>query len=259
MKTTKRSKMLLSSIAMLLVALVALGSATYAWYTINRTVTASDAQIKAAAPGGLEIKLASDTDWDDNHEVDLDALQDTFLPSSLTFGTTGVATAKAIDAASDSNYAGNTSAALLDVTGDSAYYATQEIVVGNTNSKDQTVTMEIAVSAANTTYSNLAVLKKYDTATDWTLIGTYKSAGTANGAITALSGGSFTTVNNNDNSLKLGAVDSSNPEDTQVYGAGKTCHYLLVAYVDGQNSNCATTTADSTNAADFDITFNTAD
>lgn len=53
MKTTKRSKMLLSSIAMLLVALVALGSATYAWYVVNKTVTASSLTVQAKTATGL--------------------------------------------------------------------------------------------------------------------------------------------------------------------------------------------------------------
>ena len=55
MKTTKRSKMLISSIAMLLVALVALGSATLAWYSIQRNVDADQITMTATTPGGLVI------------------------------------------------------------------------------------------------------------------------------------------------------------------------------------------------------------
>jgi hypothetical protein len=58
---TSRKKMLLSSIAMLLVALVALGSATYAWFSISKTVTANNMQIKAVATAGLEISKTSAT------------------------------------------------------------------------------------------------------------------------------------------------------------------------------------------------------
>jgi hypothetical protein len=54
MKTT-RKKMLLSSIAMLLVALVALGSATYAWFSLNTTVQATGMSVTASAPKGLQI------------------------------------------------------------------------------------------------------------------------------------------------------------------------------------------------------------
>ena len=53
--TTFRKKALLSSVAMLLVALVALGSATFAWFTQNPTVTANGLSLKATAAAGLQI------------------------------------------------------------------------------------------------------------------------------------------------------------------------------------------------------------
>ncbi|MCH5304230.1 MAG: hypothetical protein J1E41_05150, partial [Ruminococcus sp.] len=62
MKNT-RKKMLLSSIAMLLVALVALGSATYAWYITNATVTADETQFSAASADGLVIRHKTSDDW----------------------------------------------------------------------------------------------------------------------------------------------------------------------------------------------------
>jgi hypothetical protein len=55
--------MLLSSIAMLLVALVALGSATYAWFTINKVVTADRMKVKAAAADGLVINNKKTAEW----------------------------------------------------------------------------------------------------------------------------------------------------------------------------------------------------
>lgn len=62
MKNT-RKKMLLSSVAMLLVALVALGSATYAWFTINKVVTADSIKVQAAAADGLVINNKQTADW----------------------------------------------------------------------------------------------------------------------------------------------------------------------------------------------------
>lgn len=53
--TTFRKKALLSSVAMLLVALVALGSATFAWFTANDTVTATGLAVKSSAADGLKI------------------------------------------------------------------------------------------------------------------------------------------------------------------------------------------------------------
>ncbi len=53
--TTFRKKALLSSVAMLLVALVALGSATFAWFSSNKTVTASGMNVTSGAAQGLVI------------------------------------------------------------------------------------------------------------------------------------------------------------------------------------------------------------
>jgi hypothetical protein len=65
MKNT-RKKMLLSSVAMLLVALVALGSATYAWFSISKTVSANGIQVKAVTESGLAISIHKDSSkaWD---------------------------------------------------------------------------------------------------------------------------------------------------------------------------------------------------
>lgn len=52
-----RKRILLSSIAMLLVALVALGSATFAWFTLQKTVTANTMLVKATAKKGIEITI----------------------------------------------------------------------------------------------------------------------------------------------------------------------------------------------------------
>jgi predicted ribosomally synthesized peptide with SipW-like signal peptide len=60
--TTFRKKALLSSVAMLLVALVALGSATFAWFSSNKTVTADGMKVTSAAAQGLVIS-------DDNGKV----------------------------------------------------------------------------------------------------------------------------------------------------------------------------------------------
>lgn len=56
MKNTKfRKRALLSSVAMLLVALVALGSATFAWFVANPTVTASGLSLSTQAAAGLSV------------------------------------------------------------------------------------------------------------------------------------------------------------------------------------------------------------
>ena len=64
MTNTKfRKRALLSSVAMLLVALVALGSATFAWFTENPTVSASGIEAYGQTSSGLEISSTTNTAW----------------------------------------------------------------------------------------------------------------------------------------------------------------------------------------------------
>lgn len=55
MKAKSRKHLLISSIAMLLVATVALGAATYAWFTQSPNANAQGLQVKATASNGLKI------------------------------------------------------------------------------------------------------------------------------------------------------------------------------------------------------------
>lgn len=61
--TKSRKRMLLSSVAMLLVALVALGSATYAWFSVNKTVVADTMKVQAIAADGLVINNSQTASW----------------------------------------------------------------------------------------------------------------------------------------------------------------------------------------------------
>ena len=60
MKTkSTRKRLLVSSVAMLLVAMLALGTATYAWFTSNPLASASGLNMKATASKGLVIQTAT--------------------------------------------------------------------------------------------------------------------------------------------------------------------------------------------------------
>ena len=58
-KAIKRQ--LLAAIAMVLVAAIALGSSTYAWFVASGTVTAEGMKVQAKAEGGLAIRWAGET------------------------------------------------------------------------------------------------------------------------------------------------------------------------------------------------------
>lgn len=55
MKTTSRKKLLISSVAMLLVAMLALGTATFAWFTSSTSVQATGITVRTSKTSQLEI------------------------------------------------------------------------------------------------------------------------------------------------------------------------------------------------------------
>ena len=68
--TTFRKRALLSSVAMLLVALVALGSATFAWFTSNPVAAASGITAKGQTSTGLVLKTSTDRTPADSHNAE---------------------------------------------------------------------------------------------------------------------------------------------------------------------------------------------
>lgn len=88
--TTFRKKALLSSVAMLLVALVALGSATFAWFSSNKTVTADGMNVTSAAAQGLVISNDFGSSWHNSVKF-LQGGTET-APATLTLTPASVAT-----------------------------------------------------------------------------------------------------------------------------------------------------------------------
>jgi len=60
-KNTKKKKKLSSLIAVLVLAVIALGTTTYAWFTSNRTVTISTLDVHVEAQNGLQISTDAAT------------------------------------------------------------------------------------------------------------------------------------------------------------------------------------------------------
>ena len=67
MKKKKTNKKIASALAMLMLSAAMLGTSTYAWFTMNKTVTVNNMQVKAVAEDGLlinEVSTANDVNWD---------------------------------------------------------------------------------------------------------------------------------------------------------------------------------------------------
>jgi hypothetical protein len=95
MKALKRQ--LMAAIAMVLVATIALGSSTYAWFAANTTVTASTMKVQAVAENGIEIKehSAGEADYASSDAAKVETAMNLY-PTSTYDGSTWVhAVAKA--------------------------------------------------------------------------------------------------------------------------------------------------------------------
>lgn len=98
MKTNAKKRMLISSVAMLLVAMLALGTATFAWFTQNTSATTKNLGVYTSKSSSLQISK-SNAAW--GSEVDYDFANKKLLPASTTNGADWFAAV----AKSESSYA----------------------------------------------------------------------------------------------------------------------------------------------------------
>lgn len=137
MKNTKfRKRVLLSSVAMLIVAMLALGSATFAWFTTNPNSTASGITMKANSSVGLVVQSASEAAIDSNwwtHEAVFRAASKNAGGTAMVAATDVVPVNPAsmntsgnmftIQAAADNNYAAASATVAAAATLGTDYFA----------------------------------------------------------------------------------------------------------------------------------------
>lgn len=77
MKTTSRKRLLISSVAMLLVAMLALGTATFAWFSTSTTAKANNFKVKTIQASNLLIRKGADGNVDsDDWATQIDYLNE---------------------------------------------------------------------------------------------------------------------------------------------------------------------------------------
>ena len=82
----KTKAKLLPAIAMLLVAVLSLSSATYAWFSMNTKVTATGMQVKAVAEDGILISNSDKATWTNSATAKVTSAS--LVPTSTAGGTT---------------------------------------------------------------------------------------------------------------------------------------------------------------------------
>ena len=285
--------MLLSSIAMLLVALVALGSATYAWFTINKTVTADTINVKAVVTSGLQISNTKVDDWQRtvsfNGEYDLRpvsmpiataaAMPTGFYATDVTSGsstTKGGAWRNANDsikfAAAPALPAVNVSALASDTTDRQAksdYVAVYEVKIRSSGAAiDKPVVANLSCVAPTgaqvdgTTFAKAALVSTdgADAATNFSAItaGDVVAIWTDSGAYTPIA----SVDGNGDPTLATSAINSATNGVTVLPSVAANTdtaayNYKLYVWYEGNDPNCDN---DYQNAqAQFTLTFTLAD
>lgn len=256
MKTTKRSKMLLSSIAMLLVALVALGSASFAWYFTQDTVTASGTSWSAKTADGLVIRHGESDTW----KIAVTDLNTTtaLAPATINyatdysdvFGGTGLGT---------SRESGTLSGGLTGVdlpAATNTNFLIDAFDVASNSASGQLASFTVNGATNNATYLNLAIYVNNKLAAVMTSDGEAgakvagQAGGTSKSEITAVtSGDDLVALTKLANGTVIGKFTAA-PKSS-----GGTS-IKLIGFADGFNTKCTSALANST-AVPVDFSFST--
>ena len=250
-----RKKMLLSSIAMMLVALVALGSATFAWYFTNTSVTASTTEFKASSSDGLvirhEVGEAWGTEVTDLKKAPASGLMPASIDYNAGFDTVKGCTAKGTDyddgSIASGSYGEITHANLLTNT---TNYVIDHFFVGTQGASAKTgVNFTITTAGATGTYMNLAIY------INGTLSKVYTSDGSTSVSNRVAAQNNQTPVTYTSEELKNGTVTASfsaAPIGTDLNAETGT-RVDIIAFADGENQNCKSSNVKLNN---FTVTYN---
>lgn len=254
--TTFRKKALLSSVAMLLVAIVALGSATFAWFTANPTVSASGLVMNASTDAGLQI-LA------DKHKTELAKTADgvvwgtSTIINAKTDATSGeiVADTDPIQIGDPASFAEdkkdaitfmkatalNETAPDADTTtiGSGAAAYTENLYLKssiNSTIQVKSAAVKINFSEAGGTISEAIRVMLVDTANNNNVLGIWSEDGTANSYIKSDKSiaSAYTKAQGNGATITL---DEDNQIDVNFNGDTTIAMYV---WLDGEDSTCFT-------------------
>ena len=242
--TTFRKKALLSSVAMLLVALVALGSATFAWFTSSTVATANGINVRTAKASKLEISK-NDLVW--GTLVDYKVSNKLLLPAS---SADGEAWYEADAAASNAYDPADGTVGTITDTG--SYVVMDQLNIKN-NGEANVNNVKITISGITNDYIRVALVPAAKGGPDAANTGTfadcvYDNAGTA---YPAASGITTKTVGEGDDAktVNIFTTTSITPKNTYVINVGElvgtkategtnVVYYNLYVWFEGQDAQC---------------------
>lgn len=236
MKTTSRKRLLISSVAMLLVAMLALGTATFAWFTQNTQATADQLSVKTIKASELQIAKTTG-DWGD--QIHYNYVGKVLKPASSVDGTNWFT---AIAAGKGSYEAADTDATDISSNLDGYVFKEQLNVRNNGKAAVEKVKIKFKLKeteAANGKYVRLALVPADKRGADATVTpADFKAGVFASAADTAdaLKDAAKTTETVTAKSGAEGEVEVGTL--TAKGEAGSAKYYNLYVWFEGQDTDC---------------------
>ena len=241
MKTNSKRRVLVSSVAMLLVALISLSTATFAWFTSNTTATANGINVKTIQASELVISK-SDHAWDT--KIDYGVANKVLMPASTT---TGSAWFNA-EAETKTNFAKADDAVFTSVTGGNYYFAEQINVMNKGAATVEDV--KISFSGLTNKYARVAVVPANEAGT---------TTGTFTDCVYDADGAAYDAVSGAE------ATVSVTPITTYEISVGDLAeneakYYNIFVWFEGQDVDCFDANAGQViDDIEFTVTGTTAD
>ncbi|MBQ8000625.1 MAG: hypothetical protein IJ298_05330 [Ruminococcus sp.] len=245
-RSTFRKSSLISSVALLLVAIVALSGATFAWFSSNDSTKASGIQMTASAASGLYIAESAATTVDTvatdawKGSINFGATLGSARPTSPDF--TSMTAGKFITTTTDRADGVYVDAAVEDATADSDYIAKSFWVKGDASEK---TTLQATVTIGGTSVKGYERVAIYD----------YTTGAWVGGSVLAKTDvASYKTLvkDAEGNAVEGAAIDPAAAGVIKVadnWDATAGRHFIVYCWFEGQDAAC--TNANS--GADFNV------
>lgn len=263
MTNTKfRKRALLSSVAMLLVALVALGSATFAWFSTKQAADATGLSGATSKASSLVIKETWTDDWANSITFDEASADPATALTPVTFNGSAWKTTTA--AGYDLGYQGE---ALQEVSVSGTYAAYTSLYVkygevGDGSTKDLRikVTPKSTLTSAQLAYARVAIVPVTEAGNSIeSTLGTYKILGADNNdraanpsSYTSAAAATATAV------TALYSATATTPLNMGQMSPGVAYKYMIYVYFEGTDSECIDSNA-GVSVDDFVFDFSVTD
>ncbi len=254
MKTNAKKRMLISSVAMLLIAMLALGTATFAWFTTDTTTQATGISVQTSKKSLLLVSSRT-SDWTDNlnYNFGTDAAKKLLQPASsydganwykakAVNGMSGAATSgEKISGVGTTAAEGNVFCNMLNVKNTGAEPATNVMITATIS--------ETAVKSGNN-YLRVALVPSDCTADTDRGTATVASAKEFRGNIYSASADAAKPVEyvgknvaDTTGAIKAADLDVSTQGNSISVNAGNlnqndAKYYMLIVWFEGQDEDC---------------------